>query len=197
MGEFNKKLVKDIGLQREVEEALPYAVVGGAWEASFERALYGKEGDPDILTNYYRTVLNHVVPTGQQLKILFLRVFTQEAGGARFGIYQTNFGDERGTTGTMDLDAGTYSGGVDSSSTVEPYPQVGSVPSAWRDYPKLEAAGAEVLRGSLVDPVHVIEGSVDFRVLSQYPGAPAQAQAGVATGSQYSVVWWGVEKTPE
>jgi len=170
MVQFNKKLYKDIGLQREVEDALPYAVVGGAYEASFERALYGAE---------YRTVLNHIVPAGQQLKILFMRVFTQEAGGARFGVYQTNPA-AAGATGTT-----------------EGYPVVGNTPSGWRDYPKLEAAGAEVLRGGLVEPVHVVEGSIEFRILSQYPGAAAQAAAGAATGAQYSVAWWGVEKVPE
>ena len=30
-----KRLVKDLGLKREVMEALPYAVVGDAWEGSF------------------------------------------------------------------------------------------------------------------------------------------------------------------
>lgn len=173
---FSKKLYKDIGLQREVEDALPYAVVGDAYEGSFERSLYGDE---------YRTVLNYVVPYGLQLKILFMRVFTQESGGARFGIFQTN-PTIAGTTGA-----------------VEAFPVVGNVPpatnnlSGWRDYPKLAAAGAEVLRGSLVDPVHVLEGSIDFRVLSQYPGAAAQAAAGSATGAQYSVVWWGVQKVAE
>ena len=170
MVQINKHLIKDIGLQREVEQALPYAVVGGAWEASFERSLYSTE---------YRTVLNHIVPAGQQLKILFLRVFTQEEGGARFAIYQTN----PAATG--------------ATGTTEAYPVVGNTPSGYRDYPKLEAAGGEVLQGSLIDPVHVLEGSVDFRVLSQYPGAAAQAAAGAATGAQYSIVWAGVEKVPE
>lgn len=177
MVEFTKKLYKDIGLQREVEDALPYAVVGDAYEGSFERSLYGTE---------YRTVLNYVVPYGLQLKILFMRVFTQEAGGARFGIYQTN-PTAAGATGSP-----------------EGFPVVGNVPPAtyntetgWRDYPKLAAAGAEVLRGSLVDPVHVLEGSVEWRILSQYPGAAAQAAAPSATGAQYSVVWWGVQKVAE
>lgn len=177
MVEFGKKLIKDIGLQREVEEALPYAVVGDAYEGSFSRSLYGNE---------YFTALNYIVPYGLQLKILFLRVFTQESGGARFGIFQTN-PTAKGNTGT-----------------IEGYPVVGNVPpssyntgTGWRDYPKLAAAGAEVLRGSLVDPVHVLEGSIEFRILSQYPGAKVQAAAGAATGSQYSIVWWGVQKTAE
>ena len=169
MVEFTKHKIKDLGLQREVFEALPYAVVGGEWEHSFEAAM--AEDD-------YYTALNHIVPTGLQLKVLFLRVWTQESGGARFCVYQTN-PTETGQTGD-----------------VEAYPVVGSVPSGPRDYPMLEAAGAEVLTGSLVDPVHVLEGSVEFRVLSQYPGAPA-ASPGAATHARYGIVWWGVQKVPE
>jgi len=185
MVEFTKKLLKDIGLQREVEEALPYAVVGGAYEASFEAAMTGDD---------YRTWLNHVVPAGLQLKVLFLRVWTQESSGARFSIYQTNFGAVRGTAGTMNTVTGVFSGGVAASSTVEPYPQVGSVPSGVRDYPMLEAAGAEVLTGSLVNPVHVLEGSIEFRVLAQYPGDEVP---GDATDARYGISWWGVQKNPE
>ena len=177
MVEFGKKLYKDIGLEREVEDALPYAVVGDAYEGSFERSLFGDE---------HLTVLNYVVPYGLQLKILFMRVFTQESGGARFGVFQTN---------------PTVAG---NTGTTEGFPVVGNVPpssynteTGWRDYPKLAAAGAEVLRGSLLDPVHVLEGSVEWRILSQYPGAAAQAAAGAATGAQYSVVWWGVQKVAE
>lgn len=152
-------MVKDLGLQREVMDALPYAVVGGAWEGSFTRSMYDDQ---------YFTALNHVVPAGQQLKILFLRVWTQEATGARFSIVQTNLGTE-----------------------------VGSVPSGVRDYPMLEAAGEEVLQGSLRDPIHVLEGSITFNILAQFQGAPTQAQAGSATGAKYGYVWWGVEKVPE
>ena len=165
--ELIKKELKDLGLQREVLEALPYAVVGGAWEGSFTAAMAGTS---------YRIVLNYVVPTGQQLKILFLRVCTQEQAGARFSIYQTN-PTATGATGTT-----------------EAYPVVGSVPSGARDYILLEAPGEEVLRGSLVDPVHVLEGSIDFRILSQYPGA---VSPGPATGARYNFVWWGVIKIPE
>ena len=156
------KKVKDLGLKREVMEALPYAVVGGAWEGSFEAPL-----GPDE----YKTVLNHVVPSGKQLKILFLRVWTQETSGARFSIVQTN------------------PTGPGQTGDVEAYPVVGSVPEGVRDYPMLEAAGAEVLHGSLKDPVHVLEGSVDFRILGPTPSP--------ATGAKYGIVWWGVEETPE
>ena len=167
MVEFTKKLYKDIGLQREVEDALPYAVVGGEYEASIEVGMYGDE---------YETALIHVVPTGQQLKVLFLRVGTTRAGGRTFQIYQTN-PTAAGNTGTP-----------------EAYPVVGNVPSGDRDYPYLESAGAEVLRGSLVDPVHVLEGSIEFRILAESPGGDAAPDA---TGDRDIIVWWGVEKVPE
>jgi len=168
MVEFWKKKVKDIGLQREVFEALPYAVVGGAWEASFQTP-----------QDEY-TALTHVVPAGLQLKVLFLRVWTQ-AAGARFSIVQTNPARD------------------DLVGAAAAYPVVGSVPpgsppttaaavTAVRDYPMLEAAGAEILHGSLVDPIHVLEGSINFNVL-ETPTPP--------TGYHYGIVWWGVQKTPE
>lgn len=165
--EIHQHGIKDLGLQRKVLEALPYAVVGGAWEGSFTAAMAG--------TAYF-TALNHIVPAGHQLKILFLRVCTQEQDGARFSIYETN-PTAAGVTGT-----------------VEAYPVVGSVPNGARDYLLLEAPGEQLDRGGLVDPVHVLEGSIDFRILAQYPGA---AVAGPATGARYNIVWWGVEKTPE
>ncbi len=161
MVQMIKKEMKDLGLQREVLEALPYAVVGGAYEGSFTTAMAGEEG-----VSSYFVALNHIVPANHQLKILYLRICTQEQGGARFCIHQTNTG----------------------------YTVVGNTPSGERDYPMLEAPGSEVLRGSLVDPVHVLEGSIDFRILAQYPGA---AVAGPATGARYNIVWWGVEKIPE
>jgi len=131
MTEFRLHKVKDLGLQKEVFEALPYAVVGGAWEGSFTE-------------NYdvYRA-LTHEVPAGKQLKILFLRVWTQDPSGARFSIVQTN------------------------PTSGKTYPQVGSVPTGVRDYPMLEAAGAEVIGPQPLNaPVHVLEGSVDFNILN-------------------------------
>lgn len=161
MVQFNKKQIKDIGLDKEVFEALPYAVVGGAYEGSLIAQL------PN---GAYRVLLSHIVPTGHQLKILFLRIWTQEATGARFSIVQTN---------------PTLAG---QTGLVEAFPVVGSVPQGVRDYPMLEAPGAEVLHGSLVDPIHVLEGSIDFRLLGATPTP--------ATGDRYSLTWWGVEKIP-
>jgi hypothetical protein len=162
MVQFNKKQIKDIGLDEEVFEALPYAVVGGAYEGSLSAQL------PD---GSYKVLLSHIVPAGHQLKILFLRIWTQEIGGARFSIVQTN---------------PTLTG---QTGAVEAFPVVGSVPQGVRDYPMLEAAGAEVLHGSLVDPIHVLEGSIDFRLLGATPTP--------ATGSRYGLVYWGVEKIPK
>ncbi len=177
--QVNKNLIKDIGLEREVEVALPYAVVGGAWEGSFDAQ--------PMYDDLFYTPLNYIVPTGQQLKILFLRVWTQESSGARFSIIQEN----PSTTGL--------------TGNVEAYPVVGNTPpgagttdtATARDYPMLEAAGAEILHGSLVDPIHVLEGSIDFNVLALWPGAAAATAAGNFTGSRYGITWWGVIKVPE
>jgi len=154
-----KKYLKDLGLKKEVEESLPYAVVGGAWEGSLTEPLGEDE---------YKTLLTHVVPAGKQLKILFLRIWTQESNGARFAIVQTN-PTAPGQTGE-----------------VEAYPVVGSVPEGVRDYPFLESAGSEVLHGRLDQPIHVLEGSIDFRLLGPTPKP--------ATGARYGIVWWGVEE---
>jgi len=169
MVELTMNMKKDIGLQREVMDALPYAVVGGAWEGSLTSFLH--------LNSDFNILLNHIVPAGHQLKILFLRIWTQENTGAIFSIVQTN------------------PAALGQTGATEAFPVVGSVPpyvagaTAIRDYPMLEAQGAEVLRGSLEDPVHVLEGSIDFRLHGPTPLNP--------TGNKYSLVWWGVEKIPE
>jgi len=155
------QMLKDLGLEREVMDALPYAVVGGAFDGS-------------IWTNVAQdstwTLLNHIVPAGHQLKILFLRVSTTDAGGALFRIMQTN------------------PTAIGQTGTVEAFPVVGHVPSGVRDYPMLEAAGAEVLHGSLKDPVHVLEGSIDFQVIGFQPGPGT---------NRYGITFWGVEAISE
>ena len=160
--EFYKKFLKDLGRQKEAMECLPYSTVGGAYEGSFSSPLASEA---------IKTALNHIVPAGHQLKILFLRVWTEEATGAKFRINQTN-PTAAGATGTT-----------------EAYPVVGSTPSGVRDYPFLEAPGAEVLHGGLVDPIHVLEGSITFDIVGYTPTP--------ATGSRYGVIWWGVEKNPD
>lgn len=172
MTDHNLGVLKDLGLNRQVLDALPYAVVGGLWEGSLDNAgNYFEDTNPT-----YLLMDNHVVPNGQQLKILFLRVMTTDTGGALFSIVQTNPATA-GLTGT-----------------IEAFPVVGSVPpftaglSVVRDYPMLEAAGAEVLHGSLKDPIHVLEGSIDFRLLG-FQVSPSS--------NRYGLVWWGVEETSE
>lgn len=162
MTKFNLPFVKDLGLQREVMDALPYAVVGGAWKGTFTGPVTEA------------VLLSHIVPAGLQLKVLFLRVWTQEAGGAVFSIFQFN-PTALGQTGT----------GV---GAVEAFPVVGSVPSGYRDYPMLEAPGSEKNHSGLRDPIHVLEGSITFRV--QHTPTPA-------TGAYYGISWWGVQKIPE
>lgn len=160
MTEMVLHAAKDLGLQREVMESLPYAVVGGAYEGSLGTTL---------ALGSSTTLLTHVVPAGKQLKMLFLRVWTESPSGAVFSIVQTN-PTAAGQTGST-----------------EAYPVVGSVPSGVRDYPMLEAAGAEVLKGSLKDPVHVLEGSIDIKLLGYAAASPYR----------YGVVWWGVEADME
>lgn len=156
--EFILNMKKDIGLRRTVMDVLPYAVVGNAWNASFQNP-------KDTFT-----ALNHIIPHGRQLKVLFLRVWSEETTGAKYSIVQTN------------------PTAVGQTGTTEAYPVVGSVPSGARDYPMLEAPGAEVIHGSLEDPIHVLEGSIEFRVLN----TPTPA-----TGKKYGIVWWGVESAGE
>lgn len=161
MTEFILNYVKDLGLQREVVDSLPYQVVGGAYEGSLTAL-------SDLFTS-----LVHIVPAGAQLKVLFLRVWTQNSEGAKFSIVQSN-PTATGATGT-----------------VEAFPVVGSVPSGTRDYPMLEAAGCETLRGGLRDPVHVLEGSITFNIIHKYPtGTPL-------TGDRSGIVYWGVQKHME
>jgi len=160
--QFELPFVKDLGLKREVMDALPYSVVGGAFDGSLSTV--------PVLLGATLTLLTHVVPAGHQLKILFLRVATTDAGGAEFTIEQTN------------------PAALGTSGVVEAFPVVGSVPSGTRDYPMLEAAGAEVLHGSLRDPVHVLEGVVTFNLMGpQF----------VAGANKYTLTWWGVQEIAE
>ena len=98
---------------------------------------------------------------------------TQNSEGCKFSIIQSNPA-AAGATGT-----------------IEAFPVVGSVPEGAVDYPMLEAAGCEVLRGGLEDPVHVLEGSINFNIIHKYPaGTPL-------TGDRIGIAYWGFEKIPE
>jgi len=156
------RMLKNLGKQELEYESLPYAVVRGAWEGS----LMGP-----LIKGQLLTVLNYVVPAGLQLKILFLRVWTQSSTGAIFRIFETH-PTAAGLTGST-----------------EAYPVVGSTPAGVVDYPMLEAAGAEIIHGNLKQPVHVCEGSLDFQIMGPTPTPPG--------GDQFGFVWWGVVKSPE
>ena len=126
MGEFglDKVLNKryDLGLRKYVDEMLPYKVVRDAWKGTLD------------VDN--KQVSQYNVTAGKQLKILFLRAWSEYDGTSVFKIIQTSVGGE-----------------------------VGSAPAGTIDYPMLEAKGAEVIGPVPLDsPVHVLEGSVSFEV---------------------------------
>lgn len=104
-----------------------------------------------------------LITAGMQLKILFLRVWTQEPTGAKFYIYQTAETYDLGTSPP---------GGVDHPA----------VTAAYIDYPMVEAAGAEVIGPQpLTAPIHVCEGSIDFYI-----------QNAKASPHEYGLAYWGV-----
>ena len=124
----NKKF--DLGLMRHVDELLPYKVVRDTFKGTLE-------WDDRVLTGY-------TVPAGKQLKILFLRVWSEYTGSTVVVITQV---------------------GVSAG--------IGNAPAGIIDYPMLESAGAEVIGPVPLDsPIHVIEGS--FYIHVQDPdSAPA------------------------
>jgi len=81
--EATRKEIKDLGLQGYVQDALPYALVGGIWMGSFNAAIDGAA---------VQAVLNHIVPAGQQLKMTKLHIWTQSEDGVKFVIVQTDPG---------------------------------------------------------------------------------------------------------
>jgi len=66
--ELKGDMIKDIGLRTLVHDAYPTQIVGDAWEGSFTAPT------EDFVA------LNHVVPAGMQLKILFLRSSSSGSG---------------------------------------------------------------------------------------------------------------------
>jgi len=167
------KHVMDLGRNKLVTESLPYHVVGDSAYGSLNSPLSG-------LANL-QEILNFVVPVDHQLKILYLKAYTNDVNGAKFIIRQTN-PSATGQTGT-----------------IEAYPVIGAVPpyfagaTAVRDVLDVSVlAGVGtipvVLQGSLDKPVMVAEGSIDFLLT----GPSADPPVGV-----YSLVWWGVIKNPD
>ena len=141
----------DKGKKELIKDFLPYGdIVKGAGKATYESG-----GDKHLASI--------LIPGGQQLKLLFLRVWTQETTGAIFEILQT--------AQTGDLGS-SPPGGIH-------WP---AVAAAYIDYPMLEAAGAEILGPQPLDsPIHVLEGSVDLYI-----------QDAIASPYYYGFSYWGV-----
>ena len=120
-----QKKLYDPGLRRHVDEVLPYRVVRGAWKGTL---------DEDN-----KVVGGGLVEEGKQLKILFLRVWSEYTGTTVFKFVQLTSPD---------------------------FP--GAAPEGVFDYPMLEAAGAEVVGPvPLNSPIHVVEGS--WQIIIQDP----------------------------
>jgi hypothetical protein len=141
----------DKGKKKLVKDYLPYGdIVKGAGKATYESG-----GDKHLASI--------LIAGGKQLKLLFLRVWTQEPSGAIFEIQQTSQTGDLGSSPP---------GGVDHTS----------VTSAYIDYPMLEAPGAEVIGPQpLESPIHVLEGSVDLYI-----------QEAIASPYYYGWGFWGV-----
>ena len=141
----------DLGKKTLVKDVLPYGeIVKGAGKGTFQES-----GDKHLASI--------LIPGGQQLKLLFLRVWTQEPTGAIFEIVQTA---QTGDIGS------SPPGGIHHPT----------VTSAVIDYPMLEAAGAEVIGPQPLDaPIHVLEGSIDIYI-----------QDAKASPYYYGWAYWGV-----
>jgi len=152
-GQMSKSLPQAYNLGENIiqDKMLPYEVVRGTFKASFDA------DRTDVVLD------NVVVPKGRQLKLLFLRFATQYESGAKLDIRQTNPA-VAGQTGN-----------------VEAYPVLGKAPAGYVDHVMLESAGAEVIGPvNLENPIHVLEGSVDFILQYAY-----------ASPSKYILAWWG------
>ena len=79
--------LKDLGLMTYTDEQLPYGYIyKGAWKGTLEAAA-------DNWWLVPRTgglpVSGHYVPSGQQMKMLFLRIISEDGSGAQFAIVQS------------------------------------------------------------------------------------------------------------
>ena len=126
---------KDLGYGDYTDPQLPYGYIyKGAWKGTVNVAS----------TDWFLVpitgglpVSGHYTPSPQQMKMLFLRVWTANSGGAAFAIRQIGGSTNATARGTRD---GTI------------------------DYPYLEGAGAEVLTGTMEAPIHVTEGTLEFYI---------------------------------
>jgi len=128
----------DLGRKEYVTEYLPYSVKRDAWMGT--------------LTQDNLTVTGGQVTAGKQLKLLFLRVWSEYTGTTVFKITQTNIGGE-----------------------------VGSAPEGVVDYIMLEAAG-EVVHGpvDIKRPIHILEGSWVIQIVEPKSADAGGSKFGVA-----------------
>ena len=141
----------DKGKKKLIPQELPYGDI----------VKYASKGT--FTTSGDKHLSSILIPAGKQLKLLFLRIATQEPTGAKFYIYQT---------------AQTYDLGTSPPGGIH-WP---SVTAAYIDFPMVEAAGAEVIGPQpLTAPIHVCEGSVDFYI-----------QNAKASPHEYIMAYWGV-----
>ena len=128
----------DLGRKEYITEYLPYDVKRDAWMGT--------------LTQDNLVVTGGLVTAGKQLKLLFLRCWSEYTGTTIFKITQTNVGGE-----------------------------VGSAPEGVVDYVMLEAAGAEVLGPvDIKRPIHVLEGSWTIQIVEPTSVAAGASKFGVA-----------------
>jgi len=124
-----QKMLKDFGKRDEVEEALPYGYIQrGTFKGTLGAAATGNI----VLSRHY------VTPPAQ-LKLLFLRVWTQVEGGSKFIIRQTGGTAHGLPTGTVDVPMLEAAG----AEVIGPEP--------------------------LTSPIHVLEGTVDFMLQEATP----------------------------
>jgi len=131
-----QKKLYDLGLRKYVDEALPYKVVRGSWMGTLEAD--GME------------VLKHTVAPGKQLKLLFLRVWSEYAGTTVFRIEQANGDVGSAPDGTVDCPMLEAAG----SEVIGPVP--------------------------LESPIHVLEGDVTISIQEPTSAAAGGSKFGVA-----------------
>ena len=126
----------DLGLRKYVDEALPYKVVRGSWKGTLEAD--GME------------VLKHTVASGKQLKLLFLRVWSEYTGTTVFKITQANGSVGSAPDGTVDYPMLEAAG----SEVIGPVP--------------------------LESPIHVLEGDVTVSIQEPTSAEAGASKFGVA-----------------
>lgn len=132
-----QKFLKDLGKRDNLEEKLPYGFIQRfAWKGTL-----GAAADLDTDDEGNLLLSRRYVAAGDQLKLLFLRVWTQVEGGSKFIIRQTGGTAHGLPSGTIDVPMLEAAG----AEVLGPQP--------------------------LISPIHVLEGSVDILLQHAVPTA--------------------------